>query len=130
MAQNTARKTDANRRDKPRLRSFMAATVLYNNGQSTLDCVIRNISEDGAKLALPAEVALPDRFDLAVPQRNKTYRATMAWRRGGEVGVSLEDASVATPEDAALDAVLRQRIRMLEAEIAQLKNRILQLTEG
>jgi PilZ domain len=83
MAQNTARKTDANRRDKPRLRSFMAATVLYNNGQSTLDCVIRNISEDGAKLALPAEVALPDRFDLAVPQRNKTYRATMARRRGG-----------------------------------------------
>jgi hypothetical protein len=82
MAQNTARKTDANRRDKPRLRSFMAATVLYNNGQSTLDCVIRNISEDGAKLALPAEVALPDRFDLAVPQRNKTYRATMARRRG------------------------------------------------
>jgi len=125
MAQNSARKTDANRRDKPRLRSFMAATVLYNNGQSTLDCVIRNISEDGAKLALPAEVALPDRFDLAVPQRNKTYRATMAWRRGGEVGVSLEDASVAT-----LDAVLRQRIRMLEAEIAQLKSRIVQLTEG
>src|SRR4051795_1625772 len=80
MAQNSARKTDANRRDKPRLRSFMAATILYNNGQSTLDCVIRNISEDGAKLALPAEVALPDRFDLAVPQRNKTYRATMAWR--------------------------------------------------
>jgi|SRR4051812_33194400 len=125
MAQNSARKTDANRRDKPRLRSFMAATVLYNNGQSTLDCVIRNFSEDGAKLALPAEVALPDRFDLAVPQRNKTYRATMAWRRGGEVGVSLEDASVAT-----LDAVLRQRIRMLEAEIAQLKSRIVQLTEG
>jgi len=37
---------------------------------------------------------------------------------------------VATPEDATLDAVLRQRIRMLEAEIAQLKSRIVQLTEG
>ena len=57
MAQSTLRKADANRRDKPRLRSLIAATILYNNGQSTLECVIRNISEDGAKLTVPAEVA-------------------------------------------------------------------------
>jgi|SRR5215207_8116136 len=128
MAQSTLRKADANRRDKPRLRSLIAATILYNNGQSTLECVIRNISEDGAKLAVPAEVALPDRFELAIPQRQKSYRAAMAWRRGDEVGVSLEDPS-AEPDQAA-EAVLRRRIRALEAELTQLKSRIAQLTQG
>ena len=129
MAQSTLRKADANRRDKPRLRSLIAATILYNNGQSTLDCVIRNLSEDGAKLAVPAEIALPDRFELAIPQRNKLYRAAMVWRRADEVGISLEDPCTA-PDEPASDAVLRRRVRALEAEIAQLKSRIVQLTQG
>lgn len=130
MAQSTVKKTDdAERRDEARLRSLIAATIVYNNGQSTLACVIRNFSETGAKLAIPAGVALPDRFELAVPQKNKTYRAQIAWQRGEEIGVRFEGASAADGGTAP-EAALRQRIRDLEAEVACLKARILQLTEG
>lgn len=127
MAQSTLKTDAAERRDDVRLRSLIAATIVYNNGQSTLACVIRNMSETGAKLSVPAGVALPDRFDLTVPQKNKTYRAQIAWQRGEEVGVRFEEASA--PDAGAAPKALR-RIRELEAEVARLKTRILQLTEG
>src|SRR3954468_17979613 len=76
----------------------IAATIVYNNGQCTLDCVIRNISETGAKLSVPASVALQDRFDLTVPQRSATYRAHIAWQRRGEIGVLFDGVSRRAPD--------------------------------
>jgi PilZ domain len=93
MAQTPLQTSIAELRAKPRLKSLIAATIVYNNGQCTLDCVIRNISETGAKLSVPASVALPDRFDLTVPQRSATYRAHIAWQRPGEIGVLASDRS-------------------------------------
>ena len=72
MTQSIAQKTAADRRDDVRLRSLIAATIVYNNGQSTLNFVIRNFSETGGKLSVPSGIALPDRFELTVLQKNKT----------------------------------------------------------
>ena len=130
MTQSDAQTTAAERRDGVRPRSLIAATIVYNNGQSTLNCVIRNFSETGAKLSVPAGIALPDRFDLIVPQKNKTYRAIMEWQRGDEVGVSLDGASAGDDAGGSPEAALKKRVRELEAEVTRLKSRILQLTEG
>jgi hypothetical protein len=130
MTQSNAQTTAAERRDEVRLKSLIAATIVYNNGQSTLNCVIRNFSETGAMLSVPAGIALPDRFDLIVPQKNQTYRAIMEWQRGDEVGVSLDGASAGDDAGGSPEAALKKRVRELEAEVTRLKSRIAQLTEG
>ena len=130
MTQSISHKTDEERREEHRLRALIAATIIYNNGQSTLSCMIRNVSETGAKLSVPAAIALPDRFEIVVPQKNKTLRAHMEWRRGDEVGVSFEGAAAVDGAGRTPEAALKQRIRELEAEVTRLKNRIAQLTEG
>ena len=40
----------------PRLRSFLKGRVLFNGGQNSLDCLIRDISSSGARLELSASV--------------------------------------------------------------------------
>jgi len=83
----TAPKLDSDQRIAPRLKALLAAKISFNNGQSTLDCLIRNLSDTGAKLIVSAAVTLPECFDLIIPQKSETRRARIAWRRGEEIGV-------------------------------------------
>src|SRR3954451_11399225 len=73
---------DPNQRAAPRMRTLIAAKISFNNGQSTLDCLIRNLSDTGAKLIVSAAGTLPECFDLIVAPKSLTRRARIAWRRG------------------------------------------------
>src|SRR3712207_3558170 len=115
-------------RRSPRLRVLMAAKISFNHGHSSLDCLVRNISEVGARISASDAVALPDEFELSIPQKNATFRAHMVWRRSDDIGVSFSDLpppEVKEPLEG--EAALRHRIRELEAEVTRLQNRILQL---
>ena len=130
-AQAVPKLADAEQRQAPRLRALIGARIVFNNGQATLDCLIRDVSETGAKLTVSALIPLPDRFDLIIPQKGITRRVRVAWRRATEIGVRFEDEQ--TPEQASApqsEAALKRRIRALEAEVARLQSRIALLTEG
>lgn len=109
------------RRRSTRSRSLLGARIVFNNRTSTLDCTVRNVSDEGARLVLGAAVAVPDEFDLVISQKERTHRCRIAWRNANEIGVAFLDAPE-TPLDAA------RRIKALEDEKAELKRRIMQLT--
>ena len=120
----------SDQRIAPRLKALLAAKISFNNGQSTLDCLIRNLSDTGAKLIVSAAIALPDGFDLLIPQKSVTRRVRIVWRRGEAMGVRFdEDAPRSQSRDPDATSLTR-RMRELEAEVARLQSRILQLTEG
>jgi len=52
-----------------------------------LDCVIRNRSDQGAKLYLPLAVQLPDEFSLTIPSEGGAIPVRLVWRRGPWLGV-------------------------------------------
>src|SRR4051812_46861296 len=79
-----------NQRGAPRMRTLIAAKISFNNGQSTLDCLIRNLSDTGAKLIVSAAIALPDGFDLLIPQKSVTRRVRIVWWRGEAMGVRFD----------------------------------------
>ena len=128
--------TNANARGSERMRAFMAARILFNKDMMQLDCTIRNLSEGGAKLQISGAVALPDEFDLMIPQKNQRRRARLCWRQDDACGVRFLDIPAAegetgVPVDApATEEQLRARIRHLERTITQLNARIEQLTSG
>src|SRR3954451_16944045 len=80
---------DPNQRAAPRMRTLIAARISFNNGQSALDCLIRNLSDTGAKLIVSAAATTAECFDLIVLQKSVTRRARIAWRRGEAIGVPL-----------------------------------------
>lgn len=115
-----------------RQRVFLKGRIMYNNGASSLDCLVRDLSASGARLALSETTTLPEVFDLYIPQKDKTYRATLRWRREDGVGVVFPAEAMraapapgGAPADAAgTDAsvtMLLRRVSELEAENATLR---------
>ena len=110
----------SDKRSSPRLRSFLKGRVLFNGGQNSLDCLIRDISSTGARLELSASVTLPDRFDLYLPHRDETCKVHIHWRRGSQLGVAFDHvesapAAVLQPGDVA------SRVQQLEAEVGLMR---------
>lgn len=58
------------RRAAQRKRTILGAQAVFNNGHSTIDCVVKNLSDAGALLALPEPTSLPEAFDLKVVGRD------------------------------------------------------------
>ena len=121
-------------RNETRQRVFLKGRIVFNNGASSMDCLVRDFSASGARLALSESSSLPEVFDLYIPQKDRTYRSTLRWRRADGVGITFTDeaakpAPAATPVPAASEplaednsvTVLLRRITELEAENATLR---------
>ncbi len=117
------------RRHMPRHRTFLQGRVLYNNRRSTADCIIRELTDDGARLSFSDRVTLPHAFELHIPNRDQTYRVETIWNHGEEVGVTFGRHAEATLAPAVShtlgnDAPLAERVDKLEKELAALRRRL------
>ncbi|MPZ47365.1 MAG: PilZ domain-containing protein [Betaproteobacteria bacterium] len=110
------------RRAAPRQKSFLRGCIYFNNRRAAADCLIRDISEQGARLIFSSAVAIPDVVDLYVPQKEQTLRVHVQWRHGEEVGVAFAPAVQALEASAAAGSGdLPERMQKLEAEVAALR---------
>lgn len=71
---------------QPRRNTMILATAIFDNGRTRLDCVIRNLSEGGAKLEFATVRGIPQAFDLLVPG-HRPHTCRVAWRALKEMGV-------------------------------------------
>lgn len=76
------------RRGLVRRRVLKGATVSFNNGYSSFECIVRNQSDHGARLVFAETFALPNSFSLAIGA-NAPVRATVIWRTMTDVGVAI-----------------------------------------
>ncbi|HRF10115.1 MAG TPA: PilZ domain-containing protein [Xanthobacteraceae bacterium] len=114
------------RRLKPRNRTFLQGRVFYNNRRQSADCIIRELTEEGARLSFTDPVGLPHAFELNIPNRDQTLRVETIWNHGIEVGVRFDKpVSHSEPHEPAAEQSLAERIEKLEREVASLKRRIL-----
>lgn len=120
----------AEHRVKNRVRSFLRAEIIHSNGNSRTECIVRDLSDTGARIEAPSSVTVPEFFELFIPLKGIRHRARMMWRAGLEMGVSfiLEAPApvAAAPARTEGDVELRMRLLELEAETARMR---LQLTE-
>jgi len=107
------------RRNAPRQRSFLRGCVYFNNRRSAVDCMVRDLSETGARLTFADATTIPDTVELSIPQKQQTLRASVQWRKADEVGIAFVAADAHSN-----DGDLAERVQKLEAEIAALKRMI------
>lgn len=116
------------RRRSTRQKSFLRGCIYFNNRRSAFDCLIRDISDEGARLIFSDTVSIPDVLDLYIPQKEQTLRAHVEWRQGQEVGVAFAQAGRAPASPLPSDvAELRDRVHKLETEIASLRKMLKRL---
>jgi hypothetical protein len=121
-------------RSTERIRSFLRAQITYNNRMTTIDCIIKNYSAGGAKIALSDTLAVPSEFDLYIPAKQRSHHARLVWRDKDSIGVSFVTAAPsAQPSEKpartheAADA--SARVSELEAQNAELKRRVNELSK-
>ncbi len=104
-----------------RVKTFLRATVYFNNRQSSLDCIVRDISDGGARLAVSEAALVPDTFEVHIPQKNRTHFADVRWRRGEEMRLEFQSPASSDELETAQLADLLRRVKRLEAEVATLR---------
>jgi hypothetical protein len=77
---------------QPRRNTMILATAIFDNGRTRLDCVIRNLSDGGAKLEFATVRGIPQTFDLLVPG-HRPQQCRVAWRALKELGVQFLTAA-------------------------------------
>ena len=123
-------------RREARQRVFLKGRIVFNNGSSSFDCLVRDMSSAGARLVMSDATTLPEAFDLYIPQKDRTYRAILRWRREDGIGVTFEQpasAAPAAPVAAATDAsvtLLLKRVSELETENAALRRLLASMAQG
>ncbi len=70
----------SDKRISPRRRALKAGVVSLNNGNITLPCVVRDISETGAKLKVDVGRNPPDTFELQIELDGLVARCAVVWR--------------------------------------------------
>lgn len=110
----------AERRRELRQRSLLGASLSFNRGQITTDCVVHNVSGGGALVLLPHATTV-DSGDLRlhIRQRGELHVAHVVWRHGDKAGLALTGAGRPA---AALDGSLR--LRRLIAENRRLRRQL------
>ena len=109
-----------------RQRTFLKGTLYYDNRRASIECVIRDISETGARLSFEHPVTVPDGVELFIPHKQQTLRARVLRRGPNEIGIAFEVERSAEPRRAS-DAELQQRVETLETEVTTLKRLVAKL---
>jgi hypothetical protein len=84
------------RRAARRQRVLKGATLSFNSGYSTFECVVRNLSKEGAQLSLAETFGLPARFRLLISGEEAGRMVRVAWCKSDAIGVSFEPARLQT----------------------------------
>jgi hypothetical protein len=79
------------RRTFPRVQIQRNGTVLFIDQPCFVECIIRNIAEDGALLSLIVSVPLPREILLWEQRTDKLYACQVKWRKDDMVGVHFVD---------------------------------------
>ncbi len=118
-------------RSTERIRSFLRAQITYNNRMTTIDCIIKNYSASGARIALSDTLAVPTEFDVFIPAKQRSHHARLVWRDKESIGVSFNNAAQAAEKSAmSRDAAEGSaRVSELEAQNAELRRRVQELTK-
>lgn len=79
--------SEENKRRTPRLRTLKGAKILYRNGWGIVDCLIRDMSDTGARLVCKDTTAVPAEFTLLVNNEEVVRDAKVVWRRQDMLGI-------------------------------------------
>ncbi len=114
-------------RSSPRTKTVLKAEIRYNDGLMRVPCLLRDISESGARLELSGDIALPDQFDLFIEKKQQTHHAVIKRRSSRDIGVAFENA---TAKREAGESGLPERMDKLEADVAELKRVVAEIADA
>jgi hypothetical protein len=110
------------RRQSARDKVIYGGVAEIGDDGATRDCVVRNISEQGAKIEFSPAVKLhKEQMSVAIARKGRSFLARVVWWRDNFVGVAFSAESELPASD------LDERLRQSEQKKRQLQRRIKEL---
>jgi hypothetical protein len=112
------------RRQSVRDKVIYGGVAKVDDDGATRDCVVRNISDNGASLEFSNVVRLPkEQISLTIARKGRSFLAKIIWWRDNFVGVAFH----AEPPSEYPVSDLEERLRKSELKKRQLQRRIKEL---
>ena len=113
------------RRALVRHKTFMKGRIYFNNRLSSIDCIVRDVTDSGSRLEVSQSVALPDAFEIYLPTRNEYFHAKVKWRKGCNLGISWNsEKAPQVSEHGGSENSVADRLAKLEHDVAVLQKRL------
>ncbi len=89
------------RRKVQRTRVLKGAKIIFNHRVSSLDCIVKNLSDAGACLQLASPLGFPTTFELRLDGYQSLRSCRVIWQGADRIGVAFH--SHETGEEARRD---------------------------
>ena len=115
-------------------RTFLAGKIVSDFGQSSIDCVVRRISDHGATLKAESHLGVPKRFHLLIPDEGPPRPAWLVWQSGNEIGIEFEASEAAKetlpasePSERRADSLMSGQMLALRAAMDEIETGVVLL---
>ncbi len=114
------------RRATVRHKTFIKGRIYFNNRLSSMDCIVRDVTNNGGRLEFSENVMLPDAFELYIPHKDEYFQVQVRWRRGNNIGITWRPEYGLSPatEHGRSEHAMADRVAKIEHEIALLHKRL------
>jgi hypothetical protein len=110
----------------PRHKCFLRAFAYVDDSGIAVDCVVRELSDIGARLQFSKPRDFTEFVDLHIPIKGQSFHSKVQWREGNEIGVAFHATTNTNTSGVAID----RRVDRLEEEIVMLKKAIKHLQKN
>lgn len=112
------------RRGSVREKSFLGGTLAFDPRFAIADCLVRDLSREGARIDLPASVPLAQDVDFTIDRKGLRTRARVVWRNATTIGLSFVDGPAQSRDGNVIPIGTAQLIRKLQAANEDLRRRL------
>lgn len=100
-------------RRNARVRTLFAGRIVFHDGVYSCDCIVRELSEGGARVEIPASRLIPRRFYFLSSKEDVAYDCELIWRTRMMAGFRFrESIRLASCQDPKL-----RYLRQIAAEL-------------
>lgn len=88
------------RRTTPRRRVLKEGKIVFADGVRVLDCTIRDMSDEGARLLIANPLGVPQHFLLLEKSNGLLHPASVVWQRKDSIGVKFDGPATSIHDEA------------------------------
>ena len=110
--------------------TLLAGKIIFNFGQSSIDCVIRRISDRGATVTAASPLGIPERFQLRIADEGSLRPCKRVWQSDKEVGLEFEDIGGAKTDGSQHDPSVRRGDSMVRTQMLALRSALDEIETG
>ncbi|MEM8813427.1 MAG: PilZ domain-containing protein [Pseudomonadota bacterium] len=122
--------SDVGDRISLRRRVIKGGTIAFNKRRLTYSCVVRDISESGARLKVNGADGIPDTFDLLIELDGFEAECEVVWRDGDQIGIQFLSPPLLTAPKRKQVIVSPDRAPIASVRLADRRRRPVRIADA